>query len=64
METLADLKRKIKTGVKIILKDSNVRTLTPQNGRHKYLNIVRKVTKVQLNGFYMATDEQLQTGKI
>lgn len=63
MKTLADLKRQIKPGVQIVLTDTDVLTLTPANGKHKFLNVPRTVTKVQTNGFYMATAEQLQAGK-
>lgn len=64
METLAELKRAIRPGVKITLTDTNVLTrVTNNDGRHKYMGITRTVTKAQTESFAMATDEQLAFGK-
>ena len=56
MNTLSDLKKRIQTGIKIKLIDAFPKP-------HKYLGLVRTITKVQTNGFYMATDEQLAENK-
>lgn len=54
MESIADLKRALKKGQKITL----VWSLIPT---HKFLNVLREVTKTQTNGVYFATvDQQAQ----
>lgn len=60
MKTVADLKRAIKRGIKIKLIEA---TMNGAKQPHKALGLVRTVTKVQTNGFYCATDEQLAEGK-
>lgn len=64
IESLAELKRTLKAGMKITLVETNVSGLNPVEGKHKYLNIPRTITKVQTNSFAMATDEQLAKGEI
>lgn len=56
MKSISDFKKRIVTGQKIKLSNCD-------NPNHKYLGMVRTISKVQTNGFYMATDEQLSQGK-
>lgn len=60
MQTVADLKRAIHSGVKLKLVNA---MMSGAKEPHKYIGVVRTVTKVQTNGFYCATDEQLAEGK-
>lgn len=64
MESLAQLKRTLKVGMKITLIETNVNGLNPVNGVHKFLNVPRTITKVQSNSFAMATDAQLAQFKL
>lgn len=64
MESLAQLKRTLKVGMKITLIETNINGLNPVNGVHKFLNVPRTITEVQSNSFTMATDEQLAQFKL
>jgi hypothetical protein len=55
MKSLTDLKKKCVSGQKIKLVKSDI--------PYKFLNIERSIGKVQTNGFYMQTQEQIEQNK-
>lgn len=56
MESIADLKRMLKVGQKVTL-------IYSANPGHKFLNVLREVTKTQSNGVYFATVDQQALNK-